>query len=341
MLFLLKFCRPIGCQVIDYSLLLKALETTPARSWLKTLPLNLDAALSPKAHGRLPTWLETLDALPVIQTECIKLNQSHIQIGDPGELSRLQHAPLVKALKSLIPWRKGPYDLFGIQIDSEWRSDWKWERLEKHIQSLNERLVLDVGCGSGYHCWRMLGAGAARVIGIDPSLLFVVQFHALKHFAPKFPVDVLPIALEQLPANLQAFDTVFSMGVLYHRRSPIDHLLQLRDCLRPGGELVLETLIIEGESTEVLTPKDRYAKMRNVWFIPSLATLERWLERCGFQHIKYIDVTTTSIEEQRQTEWSADASLSEFLDSDNRNLTIEGYPAPLRATIIAERSRGN
>jgi tRNA (mo5U34)-methyltransferase len=324
--------------VIDYRLLLSALETTPARSWLKTLPADLAAALATKAHRRLPDWFATLDALPNIQTEYIKLNQAYIQLGDPKELEGSQQALLIEALQSLIPWRKGPYDLFGILIDSEWHSDWKWERLEKHIHPLNERLVLDVGCGSGYHCWRMAGAGAARVIGIDPSLIFVVQFHTLKHFVPKLPVDVLPLALEQLPTNLQAFDTVFSMGILYHRRSPIDHLLQLRDCLRPGGELILETLIIEGKLAEVLTPKNRYAKMRNVWFIPSLATLERWLERCGFQQIRCIDVTTTSIEEQRQTEWSSDASLREFLDPDNHNLTIEGYPAPLRATIIAERS---
>ncbi|RUM93505.1 MAG: tRNA 5-methoxyuridine(34)/uridine 5-oxyacetic acid(34) synthase CmoB [Thiothrix sp.] len=323
--------------MMDYRPLLEALATTTARSWLKTLPSDLAVALSPNVHGQLPTWLKTLDALPDVQTEHIKLHQSCIQIGDSEELEHTQRTSLIEALQSLTPWRKGPYDLFGIPIDSEWRSDWKWERLEQHIQALNKRLVLDVGCGSGYHCWRMTGAGATRVIGIDPGLLFVVQFHALKHFAPHLPVDVLPLALEQLPANLQAFDTVFSMGVLYHRRSPIDHLLQLRDCLRPGGELILETLIIEGESAEVLTPRDRYAKMRNVWFIPSLATLERWLERCGFQQIRCIDVTTTSTKEQRQTKWSADASLSEFLSPDNPSLTIEGYPAPLRATLIAER----
>ena len=324
--------------MIDYRLLLRALETTPARSWLKTLPSDLAAALAPKAHGRLSGWLATLDALPNIQTEYSRLNQACVQIGNAKELEGSQQASLIEALQSLIPWRKGPYDLFGILIDSEWHSDWKWDRLEKQIHSLNKRLVLDVGCGSGYHCWRMIGAGATRVIGIDPSLLFVVQFYALKHFVPKLPVDVLPLALEQLPTNLQAFDTVFSMGILYHRRSPIDHLLQLRDCLRPGGELILETLIIEGKLAEVLTPKNRYAKMRNVWFIPSLATLERWLERCGFQQIRCIDVTTTSLEEQRQTEWSSDASLREFLDPDNHHLTIEGYPAPLRATLIAERS---
>ena len=56
------------------------------------------------------------------------------------------------------------------------------------------------------------------------------------------------------------------MGVLYHRRSPIDHLLELKGCLQTGGELVLETLVIDGGLGEVLVPENRYAKMRNVWF---------------------------------------------------------------------------
>ncbi|PMC22346.1 tRNA 5-methoxyuridine(34)/uridine 5-oxyacetic acid(34) synthase CmoB, partial [Klebsiella aerogenes] len=44
------------------------------------------------------------------------------------------------------------------------------------------------------------------------------------------------------------------MGVLYHRRSPLDHLWQLKDQLAPGGELVLETLVIEGDENTVLVP---------------------------------------------------------------------------------------
>jgi tRNA (mo5U34)-methyltransferase len=325
--------------VIEYGSLLAALQETPARAWLKTLPDDLKKALSPNAHGNLPVWLNTLNALPSISTSHTEFNQACIQIGEESELNPAQQEHLTQRLQTLIPWRKGPYRLFGIHIDSEWRSDLKWERIRKHIQTLDGRLVLDVGCGSGYHCWRMIGAGATRVIGIDPTLLFVAQFHALKHFVPALSVDILPLALEQLPSNLQAFDSVFSMGVLYHRRSPIDHLLQLRDCLRPGGELILETLVIEGSSDDVLTPRDRYAKMRNVWFIPSIPTLERWLQRCGFEKIRCIDATATKTEEQRQTDWSAGASLTDFLATGDCTQTVEGYPAPLRATMIAERRR--
>src|SRR5690606_10840368 len=135
------------------------------------------------------------------------------------------------------------------------------------------RTVLDVGCGNGYHAWRMVGGGAELVIGIDPTLLSVVQFLTVRHFAGDIPVYVLALGIEDVPQGLRAFDTVFSMGVLYHRRSPLDHLLELKACLRSGGELVLETLVIDGGAGQVLVPEDRYAQMRNVWFIPSCPTL--------------------------------------------------------------------
>lgn len=64
------------------------------------------------------------------------------------------------------------------------------------------------------------------------------------------------------------------MGVLYHRRSPLEHLWQLKDQLVQDGELVLETLVVEGDENTVLVPGDRYAQMRNVYFIPSALALK-------------------------------------------------------------------
>lgn len=213
-----------------------------------------------------------------------------------------------------MPWRKGPYSLYGINIDTEWRSDWKWERVLPHLSDLTGRTILDVGCGSGYHMWRMIGAGAHLAVGIDPTQLFLCQFEAVRKLLGNDQrAHLLPLGIEQLPA-LEAFDTVFSMGVLYHRRSPLDHLWQLKDQLAPGGELVLETLVVEGDENTVLVPGDRYAQMRNVYFIPSAAALKMWLEKCGFIDVRIVDACVTSTEEQRRTEWMTTESLADFLD---------------------------
>ncbi|HEX4974327.1 MAG TPA: tRNA 5-methoxyuridine(34)/uridine 5-oxyacetic acid(34) synthase CmoB, partial [Pseudomonadales bacterium] len=230
----------------------------------------------------------------------------------------------------------GPFLIHGVYIDTEWRSDWKWDRISPLITDLTGRNVLDVGCGSGYHCWRMAGAGAAMVWGIDPSLISVLQFHAIRHFMGDLPICVTPHRLEELPNPLPIFDTVFSMGVLYHRRAPLEHLLTLKQCLRPGGELVLETLIVNGDCNTVFVPEQRYAQMPNVWFIPSPLALERWLLRCGFKHVRCVDINQTSTEEQRSTEWMPFSSLPQFLDQQDKNVTVEGYPAPKRAVFIAQ-----
>ena len=319
-------------------------ERAQLETALQTSPLADDAeqylALFDKGwrkilkHGDLQRWQSGFDALPDVQAASLVLNTDTVrvysdQLADP-------FANIEEALKRMHPWRKGPFDLFGVHIDTEWRSDWKWQRVQKHIMPLHGRLVLDVGCGSGYHMWRMLGDGAELVIGVDPTPLFSMHFATIKRYSPNAKAFLLPVGIDHMPQDTNVFDSVFSMGILYHRKSPLDHLWQLKGLLRQGGELVLETLVVEGDATTCLMPESRYAKMRNVWFIPSVKMLELWLSRCGFKHIRCVDVDVTSTEEQRSTDWMQFESLSDFLDPEDRTKTIEGYPAPMRAVILAE-----
>ncbi len=321
--------------MLDYQPLYNLLLDAKADNWVKLLPQQIASAFELTKHGTLSHWQSVIESMPELATTHRLLDANVIEIGRSDDLTKEEMMNLESQLKALHPWRKGPYNLFNIHIDTEWRSDWKWDRLKNHIAPLNHRLVLDVGCGNGYHCWRMLGAGAKMVVGIDPLLLNIFQFQVVRKLYGEVPVYLLPLGIEDLPYGLKVFDTVFSMGVLYHRRSPIDHLMELRDCLRPGGELVLETLIIDGGLGEVLLPEGRYAKMRNVWFLPSCDTLISWLKRCGFQNIRLIDVSSTSVEEQRSTEWMQFHSLKDFLSAENHQLTCEGLPAPKRAIITA------
>ncbi|MGB1008381.1 MAG: tRNA 5-methoxyuridine(34)/uridine 5-oxyacetic acid(34) synthase CmoB [Thiolinea sp.] len=304
--------------------------------WLDTLPELVHSITFEKPHGKRQEWLNTLAALPGIKSSESCFTADRVRVGQQHDCTDEQRQQLKEQLQVFIPWRKGPFELFGIHIDTEWRSDWKWTRVLPHLSDIDGRTVLDVGCGSGYHLWRMRGAGARQVIGIDPSLFFLMQFHSVKHYVPDEPVHLLPLRSEDLPDfRGKGFDTVFSMGVLYHRRSPLQHLQELKQALRPGGELVLETLVVEGDVHTALMPEDRYGKMRNVWFIPSTLMLELWLRRLGFRNIRTVDVNQTSINEQRSTDWMRFESLRDFLHPEDQGLTIEGYPAPRRAVLIA------
>ena len=320
---------------LDYQPLYDMLAEYKANAWVALLSGQIEKAFSEARHGDLTTWKEVIHNLPLIEPSIRKIDKDKVTIGCVEDLGQYSPMQLKSCLQKLHPWRKGPYKLFGINIDAEWRSDLKWNRLAEQITSLQNRLVLDVGCGNGYYCWRMLGTGAKMVVGIDPTLLSNLQFQAIRKLYGEAPVYVLPIGIEDVPYGLRVFDTVFSMGVFYHRRSPIDHLMELRDCLRAGGELVLETLVIDGWQGDVLLPQDRYARMRNVWFIPGYETLIGWMQRCGFINIRLVDVTKTTVDEQRSTEWMRFHSLQDFLDPDNPDLTVEGLPAPVRAIIIA------
>ena len=317
-----------------YEGLCQALAAAGGEAWVSRLPGQLAEAFAESSHGDLQRWRQVVDDLPVSMPSSIDL-LDEVRIGRAGDITEVARTQLREQLMQLHPWRKGPYQIFGIDIDTEWRSDWKWDRLKDQIAPLRNRLVLDVGCGNGYHCWRMLGAGARLVVGIDPTLLSVMQFQAVRKLYGEALIYLLPLGIEDIPLNMGLFDTVFSMGVLYHRRSPIDHLLELKGCLRPGGELILETLVVEGCVDRVLVPERRYAQMRNVWFLPSCEALMLWMRRCGFKNIRLLDVSKTSVDEQRSTEWMRFHSLADFLDPRSPELTCEGLPAPVRAVVVA------
>lgn len=318
-------------------------ETTGLLELLASLPASIQKALNPKRYPEFAGWWQAVEKMPYPASE-INLDASAVTASG-ANLSAGELAKTHNLLKQLMPWRKGPFDLHGIYIDTEWRSDFKWDRLAEHLTSAADfRLagakVLDVGGGNGYHAWRLAGAGAEFTLCIDPTIKYFAQFSAVKKLlGQKLAAEVyhLPLALEDLPPKLEAFDLVLSMGVLYHRQAPMSHLYELKDCLRKGGKLVLETLIIDGDETSCLVPEDRYAAMNNVWFLPSLAMLKIWLAKCGFTHIECIDINTTSTEEQRATEYMNFQSLADFLDPNNPSLTREGHPAPQRAMLVATK----
>ena len=348
-----------------YLTLLTWTQTHPsAGAWLTLLPEWLRHIKDRSNYAHAPAYQAAVARLPVINADSVALDADVLSIN--VNLSDSERKQTLALLKQLMPWRKGPFQIGNgyidsehvdstaistneqsqpIFIDTEWHSDWKWRRIAPHLCNLKGRRVLDVGGGSGYHGWRMAGAGAESVIIIDPSCLFYHQFMAIRHFVGAADMNAegtyrthyIPVPLEALPAHSQLFDTVFSMGVLYHRQSPFEHLQQLRGQLVNGGELVLETLVIDGDANTVLVPHDRYAQMNNVYFLPSVAALIGWLEKVGFTNVRCVDVAVTSTEEQRQTDWMTYQSLSDFLDPTDSSKTIEGYSAPKRATIIANR----
>ena len=286
-------------------------------------------------NGNIPKWSQAIDTIDALPKGKVALKQPYICINNDSIDSEL----LLEALHKLIPWRKGPFMINDVVLKSEWDGDMKWQRISKHIKPLKNKRVLDVGAGNGYFTLRIAMEGAKLVLGIEPFLLFNYQFRAIKSLIES-PLNalLLPVKLEHIP-KIAIFDTIFSMGVLYHQRDHMAHLSQLHEMMTPDAELVLETLIVEGPEDYVLVPKGRYAQMRNVYSIPSIKTLKSWLNDANFNNVRVVDVNKTTTVEQRKTSWIGEngASLEDFLDPLDDSLTIEGYPAPTRAIVVCER----
>ena len=286
-------------------------------------------------NGNIPKWSQAIDIIDALPKGKVTLKKPYISINNDSIDSEL----LMEALYKLIPWRKGPFMINDLALESEWDGDMKWQRISKHIKPLKNKRVLDVGAGNGYFTLRMVMEGANRALGIEPFLLFNYQFRAIKSMiASPLNALLLPIKLEEMP-KAPLFDTVFSMGVLYHQRDHMEHLSQLHEMMTPDAELVIETLVVEDPEDYILVPKGRYAQMRNVYSIPSIKTLKSWLNDANFNNIRVVDVNKTTTAEQRKTSWIGEngASLEDFLDPLDDSLTIEGYPAPTRAIVVCER----
>ena len=103
----------------------------------------------------------------------------------------------------------------------------------------------------------------------------------------------------------------------------------------PGGGAVLESLVVQDQDN--LIPAGRYARMRNVWCVPTPAQMVSWMQQAGFAEVEIVDISATTVAEQRSTDWMRFESLAQSLDPADPGLTIEGYPAPTRAVVIGYR----
>jgi tRNA (mo5U34)-methyltransferase len=246
-------------------------------------------------------------------------------------------AQIEQTAKMIMPWRKGPFRIGSLLIDSEWQSQIKYNLLEAHFD-LRDKVVGDIGCNNGYYLFRMHTHRPAKLVGFDPSALYYTQFQFVNHFMNSNIVYEM-LGVEHVEHYEHKFDTLFCLGVLYHRSDPINMLKSLRKGLNAGGELLLDTFMIDGEEDICLTPKDRYSKIGNIYFIPTVNALKNWCNRAGFETVEVLAIKETNLSEQRKTEWIDSQSLNDFLDPDDPSRTIEGYPSPKRVYIKAAVSK--
>ena len=308
--------------------------------WIEQLRLVCDQRLIRSDDALFNSWKEVLAALTP-DSDCVfdaSGNTIRVIRSNAAQTGNADEQTLRERLLRLNPWRIGPYNFLGVDIDSEWRSFKKWDRIASSVY-FDGATVLDVGCNNGYFGFKALAAGASWVLGVEPFLLYNAQHEVFRRcLSDPSTIGVMPMKAAEIPEGLRAFDVALSMGVLYHRKDPIGHLDTLHGSLRKRGQLILETMAIDSEKADVIVPKNKFAKMRGVWFMPTVGMLKRWLKRTGFTDVKIIDISVTDQQEQRKTDFMPFESLNDFLDPSDPSRTIEGYPTPIRVAISALRA---
>ena len=277
---------------------------------------------------------EAIASLPTVKTSSVTLGDT-IKINFEN-ISNDQQEQIYDVARMLMPWRKGPFEIGSTFIDSEWQSFIKYNLLEPHFD-LHDKIVGDIGCNNGYYLFRMLEQKPKRLVGFDPSAITMSQFEFLNHFIKSDIIYEL-LGVEHVEFYEHKFDTLFCLGVLYHRTDPIVTLKSLFRGLNSGGELILDTFMIDGDEEICLVPQGRYSKMSNVYFIPTIRTLKNWCLRAGFEDVDVLCSMPTDLNEQRKTDWIVSQSLGDFLDPKDPTKTVEGYPAPKRVYIKAKKS---
>ncbi|MEZ4754686.1 MAG: tRNA 5-methoxyuridine(34)/uridine 5-oxyacetic acid(34) synthase CmoB [Bdellovibrionota bacterium] len=302
--------------------------------------LSLRSAALAKVQA-LASWDDVrrrLEQLPMPQTAIsVRELKTKIIIGNESDLTKEQHLSLDKTLRSIIPWRVGPYSLFGHEIDTEWQSNFKWARIEPLLGDLEDKRIADIGCNNGYFMMRLLEKNPHLIVGIDPVIRCMYQFFLLQRYLQSSKLAFEPIGIDQMLHFPKVFHLAICMGVIYHQKDPLKSLRAVYESLLPKGRIILESMAIPGDEPIALCPPDRYTKMRNSYFIPTAECMRAWLQRVGFEEVEIVSIAPSSTEEQRRTEFSPDESLEDFLDPNDLSKTIEGHPAPLRAIVVGSK----
>ena len=302
--------------------------------------MNLEILQKKKEECRtwknVEPWFLQLKEACKIEKSNLKIDYGDwFSIGNRADLSDEEYEIIVQTAKKLIPWRKGPFKIFDLEIDSEWQSNIKYNLIRPYF-NLKDKIVADIGCNNGYYMFRMLEDCPKRLIGFDPSPLTLHQFEFINHFV-KSDIVYEMLGVEHLEFYNHKFDFIFMLGVLYHRPDPVGTLKSLARGLNSKGEILIDTFMIDGDDEICLTPNKRYSKIPNIYFIPTIPALKNWLERAGFENIEVLATTITTSQEQRKTPWSFDESLEDFLDPNDSSKTVEGYPAPKRVYVKARK----
>jgi SAM-dependent methyltransferase len=147
------------------------------------------------------------------------------------------------------------------------------------LERFRDKVVVDLGCGGGSFLDAVSGL-AREIIAVEPDLSF-------RPGLVKRGYRVYPQAAEALAEQKGRIDLAVSFATLEHLAEPLAFLKEIRELLKPGGELFLTTPNLDDALLAAL-PEDYPAfffRQAHLWYF-NPSSLARALEKAGFSGVE-------------------------------------------------------
>lgn len=143
----------------------------------------------------------------------------------------------------------------------------EWHQLKDLFPDLKGKLVLDLGCGYGWHCRHAVECGAAGVLGIDLSEK-MIQEARKRNSDPKIRYEVCGLDSYDYPKD--SFDCVISNLVLHYVEDLEEIYQKVYKALKKNGSFIFniehpvftgsvnQEWVLDSEGKPQYWPVDRY-----------------------------------------------------------------------------------
>lgn len=103
---------------------------------------------------------------------------------------------------------------------------------------VKDKVVLDIGCGTGYGTHFLIKAGAKKVIGIDNS--YETIEYAQSHYRSN-NLEFKQMDIDSINLTAQSFDVIIALEVIEHLKNPNLLLNEIKKLLKSDGVAILST----------------------------------------------------------------------------------------------------
>lgn len=111
----------------------------------------------------------------------------------------------------------------------------EWHELKKILPDFNNKRVLDLGCGFGWHCRFAIENGATSVVGVDISQKMIDE---AKNKTTSDRIDYVCKPIEDVRFQKNSFDIIISSLAFHYIESFEDVLKEIKMWLVKGGEFI-------------------------------------------------------------------------------------------------------